>query len=177
MDNRQSSVNKRGCSCERRSRRRNKTPLHCHCRDFFDPNFAGLTDNLNYKLLSRKACELEMKTMDGSRKRGKTDHVGIDYVDMKDAHDHIVTFLKDKIVSIDWLSKDCRPDYDLLKHCASKFDFNEHHDGCDCWKHDDKHGHEHCHRKHHDGCDCWKHDDRHRHEDCHRKHHDACDCW
>ncbi|MGM9948712.1 MAG: hypothetical protein ACI33P_01235, partial [Lysinibacillus sp.] len=116
MDNRHPSVNRRGCNCQDRFRRRNGGSLHCDCRDFFDVDLSGLTDNLNFKLLTCKDCKLEMKTMDGCKKKGKTDHVGIDFVDIKDANDHIVTFLKDKIVSIDWLSKACKPDFDLLKH-------------------------------------------------------------
>ena len=184
MDNRHPNVKKRGCNCQNRFRRnvrrKNRDSFHCDCRDFFDVDLSGSTDNLNFKLLVLKDCKVEIKTMEGSMKQGKTDHAGIDFVDVKDADDHIVTFLKDKIASTDWLAKGCSLDFELLKHFVSNFDHKDHHDhdNHDCRKHDDKARHDDCRcRKHEDDHDRWKDDDKARHDDCRcRKHEDDHDC-
>lgn len=43
-----------------------------------------------------------MVTVGNRRFRGKTKHVGIDYVDIKDNNGKMLTILKDKIEYIDW---------------------------------------------------------------------------
>lgn len=196
MDNRHSHKNKRNCHCQGRFQKKSSRKIKCchhyDCRDFFQVNFSGLTNNLNYKLLKHKGCELEMNTIDGRRKKRKTDHIGIDFVDIKNENGHIVTVLKDKIVSIDWLSRDCSPDHDMKKRCDRKQNKKRHdHDDCcrkhdekDChdefewWEHDKKECHDDCHcRKHHkkdchDEFEWWKHDKKECHESCRcRKHH------
>ena len=188
MDNGHFSMNKRSCSCQdrfqKKSRRKNKCSNHCDCRDFFQVDFSGLTDNLNFKLLKGKDCKLEMNTIDGRRRKGKTDHVGIDFVDIKNDHDDIVTVLKDKIVWIDWLSQDCRSDYDMKKRRDRKHDNKKHHDheDCHCRKHDMKDCHDDCRCRRHDEKDChddfewWKHHKKDHHEDCHCRKHDMKDC-
>ncbi|MCM3387117.1 hypothetical protein M3649_03095 [Ureibacillus chungkukjangi] len=52
--------------------------------------------------MRNKNRPLEMVTVGNRRFRGKTKHVGIDYVDIKDNNGKMLTILKDKIEYIDW---------------------------------------------------------------------------
>ncbi|WP_168193754.1 hypothetical protein [Lysinibacillus sp. SGAir0095] len=57
---------------------------------------------MNFKLLKNHRRPLEMVTVGNRRFRGKTKHVGIDYVDIKGNNGKMTTILKDKIEHIDW---------------------------------------------------------------------------
>ncbi|MDN4492801.1 hypothetical protein [Ureibacillus aquaedulcis] len=57
---------------------------------------------MNFKLLRNQRRPLEMVTVGNRRLRGKTKHVGIDYVDIKGNNGKMVTVLKDKIEFVDW---------------------------------------------------------------------------
>ena len=79
---------------------------NCHkekfdCHDLLQVNFNGLRNDLNAKLLKNQDRPFEMVTAGGYRIRGKTHHIGIDYVDIE-RQDTIVTILKDKIDHILW---------------------------------------------------------------------------
>ncbi|HWL11882.1 MAG TPA: hypothetical protein VNQ57_02750 [Ureibacillus sp.] len=63
-------------------------------------NLAGLTDNLNYKLLSKRHNKIQIGTIGGKRFNGKIKQVGIDYLDLNVDCDLIATILKDKIKHI-----------------------------------------------------------------------------
>ncbi|KGR74241.1 hypothetical protein CD33_19870 [Ureibacillus sinduriensis BLB-1 = JCM 15800] len=63
---------------------------------------ARLNDNLNFKLMKNQHRPLEMVTDGNRRFRGRTKHVGIDYVDLKGNNGRVTTILKDKIEYIDW---------------------------------------------------------------------------
>ena len=91
------------CNCiDRPNKRRIKKcdwRLHGNkiCNRYFCLNLAGLTDNLNYKLISKRLRPIEIGTIGGESYHGKTKHVGIDYVEIQDKHASIVTILKSKI--------------------------------------------------------------------------------
>ena len=180
----------RDCLKKKRCKKNRHVDL-CDCKDFHRINFAGLRNDFNQKLRKCKNCEFDMRTVAGSRKRGKTHQLGIDFVDLKERNGRIVTVLRDKIDHINWLDKNCKCDKCLDRHC----DCHKHHD-CDCnknrnydWcKHCDDDWRRHhdcdCHKHHdddwrkHDDCDCHKHHDHNwckHHDDDWRKHHD-CDC-
>ena len=183
------------CKCQkclkRTSCKNNRHVDLCDCEDFHRINVAGLRNKLNRKLKRCQNCEFDMRTVAGSKKRGKTHHLGIDFIDLKERNGNIVTVLRDKIDNINWLCRKCECDEWRARHC----DCHKHHD-CDCHKHreDDCRKYDDCDcRKHHDDdcqkhndCDCHKHhdDDCRKHNDCDcRKHHDDdcqkhndCDC-
>ncbi|SOC14983.1 hypothetical protein SAMN05880501_10815 [Ureibacillus xyleni] len=69
-------------------------------------NLAGLTDNLNFKLLKFRKIPVKMTATNGFQLKGFTHHVGIDFVDIKKENGTIVRILKDKIAHIKWM-KDC----------------------------------------------------------------------
>ena len=82
-----------------------QVPYH-HCGDHFRINLAGLTDNLNFQLLKMDKCELEIVTTDGTES-GKTYNAGIDFIEIRNDEDQIITILKDKINRISRV-KDCK---------------------------------------------------------------------
>lgn len=119
---------KENCHCKHHE---NKEHLHCHkcrkchhknsckhcsscqtsfcddCHDFFNINFAGLRDNLNFKLLENYKCRLSVELVAGRPIKGKTCNVGIDFIDIKRDDGKIVTILKDKVSHIVWDNKRC----------------------------------------------------------------------
>ena len=155
----------------------------CDCEDYHRINTAGMKNNVNRKLNRCRNCEFDVTTVGCSKKRGKVNQLGIDYVDIKERKGDIVTVLRDKVHYFNWSDKACKCNQWRDRHC-------------DCHKHRDdnwcKHHNRDCHkhrdndcRKHHD-CDCHKHRDndwckrhdcecrKHHDNDC-RKHHD-CEC-
>lgn len=91
--------NNRPCNCQRHHHH----VSCCDCSNFFDLNVAGLTNNLNAKLLKNRCRYMEITTSGGYELIGRTDNVGIDYVDIKSLNGTVVTVLKDKIDHIKWL--------------------------------------------------------------------------
>ncbi|WP_338470567.1 hypothetical protein R4Z10_17465 [Niallia sp. XMNu-256] len=90
----------------------------CHdCSDDHDHNnhrlnLAGLKDHLNYKLLTMSDCELVIHTTIGThthQEKGKIYNVGIDFIEIKNHNDQIITILKDKISHIT-VEEDCKYD-------------------------------------------------------------------
>ncbi len=73
--------------------------MHSHyiCNRHFCLNLAGLTDSLNFKLLSKRRRPIEIGTIMGASFHGKSKYVGIDYLDIKENDSTVVTILKDKI--------------------------------------------------------------------------------
>ena len=159
--------NKDRCKCRGRlKKKRCKNNHHvdlCDCKDFHRINVAGLRNDLNRKLERSRNCEFDMRTVAGSKKRGKTHQLGIDFVDLKERNGRIVTVLRDKIDHINWLDRKCKCDKWRDRHCDCDQhrdnDCHKHHD-CDCDKHRDDDW-----RKH-NNCDCHKHHD----DDCRKRH-------
>ena len=193
MRNAKLSKRKNNCRCKRRIRENRRTVRMANenCKDSISINAAGVNNQLNQKLLEFKECPLEIVTDLGWRKQGKTQDIGIDYVDILATNGLVYTVLKDKIAHICWLKKDCKPHHhncrnhhDCEKGCCRK--------DCRCQKHGECEKDCHC-KKHHDGdkdydnekqedrenhCSCNKHDEWDKHCHC-KKHHEGdkdCDC-
>lgn len=99
------------CYCDRHLKNdfpKSVEDVTCDCHKYFDINLAGLKDNLNYKLLINRHCYLEITTFGHYKIKGKTHHIGIDFVDINVDDDQIVTVLKDKIDYIHWFHKDVK---------------------------------------------------------------------
>lgn len=78
------------------------------CRDCHNDirlNLAGLTDNLNFKLLSLEDRKVEVDTS-CTKEKGIIEDVGIDYIELKNKRKKNVIILKDKIDHIHLLDKD-----------------------------------------------------------------------
>lgn len=71
------------------------------CHDLIRVNLNGLRNDLNIKLFKNRKLPIEIVTTGGYRIGGKTEQVGIDYLDLK-KNDYIITILKDKIDHIIW---------------------------------------------------------------------------
>jgi hypothetical protein len=96
---------------------RNKLTLHkndCQfevtfpCRDCHDNirlNLAGLTDNLNFKLMKSKNQHVEVHTPCAAEK-GEIEQVGIDYIELTNEKKQNLIILKDKINYIHLLDKE-----------------------------------------------------------------------
>ncbi|RLL43848.1 hypothetical protein D8M04_13140 [Oceanobacillus piezotolerans] len=71
------------------------------CKNHFRLNLAGLTENLNFQLLQEKDCKLEiMVGPNQDTEIGRIYNVGIDFIEIKNDDDKIITILKNKIVNI-----------------------------------------------------------------------------
>lgn len=189
MDKGHSSINKRYYSYKnpvsKKSEKKNKCSTQWGESKFSPLDYSGLTDNLNSKLLKHKHCKLEIYTVDGYKIKGKTVHVGKDFVDIKHADGDIVTVMKDKIVWIDWLSHNCKFYCEKKKCHIHKYDKKDSTNDCRCRKHHKKgyhdehdwckHHKKECHDDHkwwkhdkkdyHDEYDWWKHHEKYYHDD------------
>jgi hypothetical protein len=109
----------------------------------FRLRLAGLTGNLNFHLLKRIGCDVELTIVTGEKISGEMCHIGIDFIEIKKFDQKtIVTILKDTISTINWLDENCasaEEDYfpsDEQNECNGRGDDHQHKDGHDQGNHD-----------------------------------------
>lgn len=89
-------------SCHKCSKKKNVLKYyHCHCHQKIQLNLSGLTDNLNFQLLSNPKNNIVIQTISPDTNiEGKVYRIGIDYIDVQKKKGEIVTVWKDKIRKI-----------------------------------------------------------------------------
>lgn len=105
------------------------------CNDHFHLHLAGLNGNLNFQLFSKKGCCAKVHFECASATKtvvGRVCNIGVDFVDILKDDRTILTIMKEKICSIQWLDK-CKHDCHLPKcdkdddgeECEESFKFME----------------------------------------------------
>lgn len=85
----------------------NRIPVkypYCDCSRYKRLSLAGLTDNINFRLLKNAGREVEIETTFRMEK-GRIYDIGTDYVEIKEENGLIVTMLKENIRHIRWLDQ------------------------------------------------------------------------
>jgi hypothetical protein len=104
-----------------------------HClHSEFRLRLAGLTKSLNFHLLKRLGCDVELTLRTGEMISGEMSHVGNDYLEIKKFDQKTrVTILKDNISTIKWLDENCASDEDDHFPCNEQNDCNDQGNGHD----------------------------------------------